>query len=278
CQSGANYNPLNCPSQFSISTGAPRVSVGWFDAGLYAEDEWRLKPNLSVTYGLRFESQNNIHDHADFAPRIGIAWGLGSNGKSAPKTVLRGGFGIFYDRFGYNLVEQADLLDGVTQQKAVVAAPQFFSADGSGIPSFSQLAAIGSPTVYQISPNLRAPYTIQSAASIERQITKTATVSVTYLNSRGEHAFYINNINAPYVPGGTTPSKTNENIYQYTSGGIFRQNQLIANVRVNTGRRISLFGFYVLNYANSNASSGGSAGGFFSSGTTSEASFLSNQY
>jgi hypothetical protein len=98
------------------------------------------------------------------------------------------------------------------------------------------------------------------------------------LNSRGEHAFYINNVNAPYVPGGATPNKTNENIYRYTSGGIFRQNQLIANVRVNTGRRVSLFGFYVLNYANSNASSGGSAGGFFSSGTTSEASFLSNQY
>ena len=44
-----------------------------------------------------------------------------------------------------------------------------------------------------------------------------------------------------------------------------------ANVRVNTGRRVSLFGFYVLNYANSDASSGGSAGGFFSSGTTSAA-------
>ena len=282
CQSGANYNPLNCPSQFSISTGAPRVSVGWFDAGLYAEDEWRLKPNLSVTYGLRFESQNNIHDHADFAPRIGIAWGLGSNGKSAPKTVLRGGFGIFYDRFGYNLVEQADLLDGVTQQKAVVAAPQFFSADGSGIPSFSQLAAIGSPTVYQISPNLRAPYTIQSAASIERQITKTATFSVTYLNSRGEHAFYIDNVNAP-APwlNGARPQATlynNDNIYQYGSGGIFRQNQLIANIRVSTGKRLSLFGFYTLNYANSNASSGGSAGGFFSSGGTSSASFLSNQF
>jgi hypothetical protein len=278
CQPPPNYSAQNCPSQFSISTGSPQVSVGWFDAGLYAEDEWRVKPNLSVTYGLRFESQNNIHDHADFAPRIGIAWGLGSNGKSAPKTVLRGGFGIFYDRFGYNLVEQANLLNGVTQQRAVVTAPQFFSANGTGIPSFSQLAAAGSPTIYQISPNLRAPYTIQSAASIERQITKAATVSVTYLNSRGEHALYIDNVNAPFVFGGATPNGTKDNIYQYGSGGIFRQNQLIANVRVNTGKRVSLFGFYTLNYANSNASSGGSAGGFFSSGGTSAASFLSNQY
>jgi len=272
CLSGANYSPQDCPSQFSITTGSPQVSVGWFDAGLYAEDEWRAKPNLSFTYGLRVESQNDIHDHADFAPRLGVAWGIGSNGKAAPKTVLRAGFGMFYDRFGYNLVQEANLLNGVTQQSAVVKNPQFFT----NIPS--PLPTTAAPTIYQISPNLRAPYTIQSAASIERQVTKNATISVTYLNSRGEHAFFIDNINAPYKLGGPTPNKTNENIYQYISGGIFRQNQLIANVRVNTGKRVSLFGFYVLNYANSDASSGGSAGGFFSSGTTSEASFLSNQY
>jgi Carboxypeptidase regulatory-like domain len=277
CLSGASYNPQNCPSQFSIATGSPQVSVGWFDAGIYAEDEWRAKPNLSFTYGLRVESQNDIHDHADFAPRLGVAWGIGSNGKAAPKTVLRAGFGMFYDRFGYNLVQEADLLNGVTQQSAVVKNPQFFLTNGQS-PNFNSIKSSASPTTYQISPSLRAPYTIQSAASIERQVTKNATVSVTYLNSRGEHAFFIDNINAPFKLGGATPNKTNENIYQYSSGGIFRQNQLIANVRVNTGKRISLFGFYVLNYANSNASSGGSAGGFFSSGTTSEASFLSNQY
>jgi hypothetical protein len=280
CVSGANYSPQNCPSQFSITTGTPNVSVGWFDAGLYAEDEWRVKPNLSLTYGLRFESQNDIHDHADFAPRLGVAWGLGSNGKSAPKTVLRAGFGIFYDRFGYNLVQEAGLLNGVTQPKVTIRNPDFYSTSASQLPPYSQLVNLAgaSPTMYQISPNLRAPYTMQTAASIERQVTKNATVSVTYLNSRGEHAFYIDNVNAPYVPGGITPNGTSQNIYQYDSGGIFRQNQLIANVRVNTGRRVSLFGFYVLNYANSDASSGGSAGGFFSSGTTSEASFLSNQY
>jgi hypothetical protein len=273
-----NYQPQNCPTQFSIVTGSPQVSVGWLDAGLYAEDEWRAKPNLSFTYGLRFESQNDIHDHADFAPRLGVAWGLGSNRGSAPKTVLRAGFGVFYDRFGYNLVQEADLLNGVTQQTAVLKNPQFFSAKESGIPPFSQISANGSPTIYQISPNLRAPYTIQSAASIERQVTKAATVSLTYLNSRGEHAFYIDNINAPFVAGGPTPNGTNKNIYQYSSGGIFRQNQLIANLRINAGHRISLFGFYTLNYAKSNASSGGNPGGFFSSGTTSAASFLSNQY
>jgi hypothetical protein len=271
----------SCPAQFSITAGSPKVSVGWFDAGLYAEDEWRAKPNLSFTYGLRYESQNNIHDHADFAPRLGLAWGLGSNGKAAPKTIIRAGFGIFYDRFGYNLVQEADLLNGVTQQNAVVANPQFFLTNGNA-PSFNSIKLLASSTIYQMSSNLRAPYTIQSAASIERQITKNATVSVTYLNSRGEHAFFIDNVNAPapWLNGSRSQASKygNANVYQYISGGIFRQNQVIANVRVNTGRRISLFGFYVLNYADSNATSGGSPGGFFSSGTTSEASFVSNQY
>jgi hypothetical protein len=273
CSSG-NYVAASCPSQFSITAGVPIVSVNWFDAGLYAEDEWRVRPNLSLTYGLRFESQNNIHDHADFAPRLGIAWGVGSDGRSAPKTVLRAGFGIFYDRFGQNLVQQAERLNGITQQSVVVRNPDFFAT----VPSFSQLQALsnGARTIYQISPNLRAPYTIQSAASVERQITKAATLSLTYLNSRGEHALYIRNVSAPGAYP-LLPQYANENVYQYQSEGVFRQNQLIANVRVSAGKRLSLFGFYTLNYANSNVSAGSGGGGFFGTGTTSSASFLSDQ-
>ncbi|MBV9179937.1 MAG: carboxypeptidase regulatory-like domain-containing protein [Acidobacteria bacterium] len=273
CSSG---NSAACPTQFSMSAGNPVVNLNWLDAGIYAEDEWRVRPNLSFTYGLRFESQNDIHDHGDFAPRLGLAWGLGSDGKSAPKTVLRAGWGMFYERFGWNLVEQAERLNGFNQQSVVINNPNFYPF----IPSFSQLQAMSTAaaTVYRISPALKAPYTIQSAASIERQITKAATVAVTYLNSRGEHAFYIRNINAPQFVGGPRPDPTGGNLYEYDSEGVFRQNQVIANGRVALGRKVSLFGFYTLNYANSNASSGGGGGGYFSSGMTSSANFLSNQY
>jgi hypothetical protein len=104
------------------------------------------------------------------------------------------------------------------------------------------------------------------------------------LNSRGEHSFYLDNVNAPapWLSGNSAPDNrplgTSENIYQYQSGGIFRQNQLIVNTRVSTGKLLSLFGFYTLSYANSNVASGGAAGGFFASGGTSSASFVSNQY
>jgi hypothetical protein len=268
-----------CPSQVQISTGQPLLQFNLIDAGLYAEDEWKARPNLSFTYGLRFESQTDIHDHADFAPRLGIAWGVGSDGRAAPRTVLRAGFGMFYDRFGQNLLEEAYRYNGEpgSQQRITVQNPDFFSPQVS----FAQVQAAGgaatAPTTYQISPDIRAAYTIQSAVSIERQVTKAATVSVTYLNSHGEHLFYIRNANAPFFVGGPQPIPDGGNIYQYDSEGIFRQNQLIANARFALGRKISLFGFYTLNYANSNVSGGGGGGGY-STGVSSSASFLSNSY
>jgi TonB dependent receptor len=272
------------PSQFSITSGQPFLSVTVADAGIYAEDDWRVRRNLTFSYGLRFETQNAIHDHADWAPRLSMAWGLGKSNNPTPKTVLRAGFGIFYDRFAYNLVEQAERLNGITQKTTIVANPDFYSSIPRTIPG-----ATVSPTIYQIAPGLRAPMTLQSAVSIERQITKRATASVTYVNSSGQHQLFLRNANAPLpgtfdpsVPGsGVRPFGGTENIYQYDSEGIYRQNQVIANFRVSTGSRVSLFGVYTLNYANSDLGSGAGSGGgagFATGGATATPNFLTNQY
>ncbi len=242
-------------SQFSITAGNPLLQATWFDLGLYAEDEWRVRPNISLTAGLRFESQDHIQDHGDFAPRLGLAWGFGG-GKTA-KTVLRAGFGIFYDRFEEGNVLTAERLNGINQQRYVVNAPDFFPT----VPSVSSLTGAATfPTVYQIDPTLRAPYVTQSAVGLERQVARNVTASVTYINTHGVHQFLTRNINAP-LPGTYNPSDPTSgvrpfgnvgNIYQYESDGLFNQNQLIANFNVRAGTRLSLFGFYTLSYADSN--------------------------
>ncbi|MGO9123752.1 MAG: carboxypeptidase regulatory-like domain-containing protein [Terriglobales bacterium] len=274
CEATSLNPTLDCgASQFSITTGQPQSEVSLADVGLYALDDWRIRPNMTLSYGLRLESQNDIHDHADLAPRLAFAWGLGRGKNPSPKTVLRVGSGLFYDRFASSSVLQAERLNGVTQQQIVVMNPDFYP----NIPTLPLANGQTSPTIYQISPTLRAPQTWQSAVSMERQLAKKGTVALTYLNSRGEHQLFLRNINAP-LPGtfslsdpaaAVRPFGGTENIYQYDSEGIFRQNQLIANARINLGTKVSLFGFYSLNYSNSDLGSGGGGNG---------ANFLTNQY
>src|ERR1700686_3649291 len=241
---GASFYSLN----FNPA-GRASASITYCDGALFAQDDWRLKPNITLSYGLRYEMQNNLGDHADFAPRVGIAWGIGAKGKNAPKTVLRAGSGIFYDRFTEDLVLQQQLQNGVVQQQFLVANPLFFNPSQTTLPSGFQGSTSAPETKFVANPNLRPPYIIQTGVSLERQLTRSANVAVTYLTSRGLHQFYSNFINAN-APGLPPPS---EILYQFQSEGIFKQQQLIVNTNVRM-RMVSLFGYYVLNYANSDTS------------------------
>lgn len=249
---------LGTPSQYSvISVINPRVSLPFADVGLYAEDDWKLRPNLTLSYGLRFESQSNISNQANFAPRLGLSWGLGS-AKSAPKTVLRFGYGIFYDRFTEDLVMQTEHINGFDEMQTIYAstttAPITCTPSPTTHSDCNLPVSDASNTLYQINSNLHAPYVMQSAVSLERQLPM-GTVSFTYLNSRGLHQLDQINANAPdpYL-GGVRPlaqGYLNDNVYQYDSEGIFKQNQLITNVQMRLGQKFSLMGYYALGYANS---------------------------
>ena len=241
-------------SFYSVTNGSALASVVYFDAGLYAQDDWRLRPNITLSYGLRFETQNNFGDHADIAPRFGLAWGIGGSGKNSPKTVLRVGSGMFYDRFSYDLFLRQERLNGATQQQFLVTNPQFYLFS---IPAPASLPQ-SNPTTYQPNSNLRAPYTIQTGISVERQLAKFANLSVTYLTSRGVHQFFTTNLNPADPITGLRPNGTNQNIFQYQSEGIFKQNQLIVNGSIRMGTKLSLFGYYTLSYAKSDTSSAGS--------------------
>jgi hypothetical protein len=249
-----NYNPA----------GTAATHVNFFDGSLFAQDDYKFQSNITMSFGLRYEMQNNLGDHHDFAPRVGIAWGIDGNGKNkSAKTILRLGYGIFYDRFTESLVLQQQLQNGFIQQQYLIQNPQFFLPNQLFTPADPDFptAATSTQAIYERNPNLRTPYTMQTGVTLERQLSKLANLSVTYLNSRGDHQLYSNFINAQMVlPGQPVPPPPSQIEYAFQSEGVFKQNQLIVNssVRIPTAhgfvKDLSLFGYYTLNYANSDTS------------------------
>lgn len=234
-------------SQFSLTSGNPLANVSQADFGVFFEDAWRYRPNLTINYGLRYENQTNISSNMNFAPRASIAWGLdGSNGKAA-KTVMRLGGGIFYDRFQENLTLQATRFNGTNQLQYFVPSPDFFPS----IPSTNTLAGYQtSLTTRQIAKDLQAPYVIQTVVGIDRQLPKSTTMSISFVQTRGLHTLRARNLNAP-LPGTTTqPLGSVGNVYYYDSSGAFMQRQLMTNFNTRFRSNIMLFGFYSYGHAN----------------------------
>jgi hypothetical protein len=245
-------------SQFSISAGNPSISARQFDAAIFAGDDWKVRPNVTLSLGLRWEAQTNIHDLRDVAPRIGMAWAPGAGkGKARPKSVVRAGVGIFYDRFALSNTLAALRYNGSTQLQYTVANPDFFP----DVPAASALAAFrATSTTQEISATLRAPYIVQSALAFERQLPKNTTVAVTYANSHGLHLLHSLDLNAPlpgtYVPltagSGVFPLGQPGPLFLTESSGLYNQNQIIVTANTKVNQNVSLNGSYVYNRALSN--------------------------
>jgi len=237
-------------SQFSINAGDAAVSGDQIDLGAFVGDDWKIRPNLTLNLGLRYETQTNIHDWTDFAPRIGIAWAPGSGaGLAQSKNVFRAGFGMFYDRFALPNVLTTDRYNGVVQQQYFVPNPDFYPV----VPPVGSFPGpLPSSTIQTISPILRAPYLMQSAVSFERQLPLNTTMAVTYANSHGLHMLRSRDINAP-IPGTYDPDVPGSSAYPLgrpglvvlmESSGLYNQNQLLVNVNSKVNNNVSLTGSY----------------------------------
>jgi hypothetical protein len=216
--------------------------------------------------GMRYESQTNISSNYNFAPRLFFAWAPGGTSvgggpgapasSSSPKMVIRGGMGVFYDRFS----EQATLIEnrfnGTTQQDFRVFDPArldeaIFTTDGvTNVPTAESLAAFASPQIVRrIAPDFQAPTFVMTAINFERQLTKRLTMYLVAFNYRGKHLLRLRNINAP-LPGTFDPENVDAavrpfgnigDIYYYESSARFNDYRFFGGVRRQMSKGFSLF-------------------------------------
>jgi hypothetical protein len=274
------------PSKYSVSIGNPYIRFYQMDFGPFIQDDWKVRPNLTMSFGLRYEAQNDIPDHNDWAPRFGFAWSPGSkaNGASRPKTVFRGGWGMFYDRFAIANVENANRYAGgsplettyTAENPTITGGVNFFA---NPLPLSQLQTSSGTPLKYEIDGNLRSPRLMQLAVGVDRQLFSRTTLSVNFVNSRGNHELRTVDVNSPLPQNGEYPLQIQNcitangaascpalvrpfafdgDIYDYQSSGTFKQTQLLFNVNTQIGKYGTLFGRYSLASAHSDTDGLGS--------------------
>jgi hypothetical protein len=267
------------PEQYSYTkVNNPIARANLFDAALFYQDDWKLSPRFTFSYGARWETQNRISDKSDLAPRVSLAYALGPAGRGKQaKTVVRAGYGWFFERFtvphGFGSSEpyiiQAIHQNGVNEQ-------QFIESNANGqipfnpnqtmvISSSSAGAQTGknAPTVYSIAPNFHASLDMEAAVGVDRQLSKAMTGNVTYVFSQGIHQYFTDNLSAAavfplqdaendvYPSTQVNPPPTNN--LQYQSGGFYKEHQVMVTVRANY-RRFSFFTNYTYSDAKGDTS------------------------
>jgi len=234
-------------TEFSLSGGAPLASVSQYDAGLFFSDDWKLRPRLTLSLGLRYEAQTHLRGDGVWAPRLGLAWGLDGAGARAPKTVLRAGIGVFYDRISSDVTLQAQRYNGFTQQSYLILNPDFFPV----VPTLSQLQASGEPQRLVIADSaLVPPRSYPARIGIDRQINKSARISMNYIISRGVHLERSRDINAPVA--GVFPYGDRQLRMLTETSASSRSGTFTISPFINY-KRYFLFGFYALSHGRTDA-------------------------
>ncbi|HVG17657.1 MAG TPA: TonB-dependent receptor, partial [Blastocatellia bacterium] len=233
--------PGGNPTKFFITTGNPNTTVSQWRIAGFAQDEWRPRPNFSLSLGLRYEAQTTPSDTLSLAPRIGVAY----SPDKERNWVLRARAGIFYERISELLSLEAERLDGIHQQQIILDSPSFPDPfDGEALDG-------AVPTVRRLVDRLRPPASLQLKLGFERQFMRDWKLALNYSLSRGTGLLLSRNINAPLLDGvvdprfAPRPLGVKENILQFESSGSSDGQVLFVGLNQNRNRFFSINAGYL---------------------------------
>ena len=269
----------NLPNKLTYYIGNQGALGNLFDGAVFIQDDWKKNKFLTLSGGLRWETENHIADHSDFGPRVALAYAIdGHKNGTQTKTVLRAGYGFFFDRLAIGSLMSATRYNGSanSMQQIVISNPTCFDPN-SLASALAQgcSASTAKQQINAISRKYQSPSHEQAGASLERQLSKSATATITYLHTLGVHQNATIDANA-YLPGtfqygsttltGVRPNPGFGPIDEVFPEAIYKQDQVIFSVNTRVSQRFSVSGNYTLNWANSDT------------GTASNSSNISQDY
>lgn len=189
--------------------GDPTIDYFYGQGGFYLQDDIRVRRNLTITPGVRYEAQTHISDFGNIGPRFGITWSPGKSGK----TTLRASAGVFYDWLNTNTYEQSLRIDGFRQQELNILDPAYPEVSGTGdVPPVNR---------YFLDDDLRMAKNTRVSAGIDQVLVSRWRAGVLYAHIRGTGLLRGVNLNAPIE--GVRPDPTFSNVIGVVSDARMRQ-------------------------------------------------------
>ena len=251
------------PFRFTVNQGNPSVSFTQEEFSTFIEDQLRVRPDFSLSLGLRHEFQTHVSLPAlgNLAPRFSLAY--------APhrgRTVIRAGAGAFYDRQPAFLERNSLLYNGSRIRQLVIQQPGYPNPLAQ-----SALVSFALPSVVRIDPDIHTPYLMQASVGVERQLGAGRNfLTVEFTTLRGVRLYRQRNINAP-LPGtyqpcppgspasctpssGVRPFGNVGDINEYETSGTSRGNSVAVTYSTTVRRRLDLLAQYTLSKSMDNTS------------------------
>jgi hypothetical protein len=203
------------PRTYTRRIGDPNIRFLNFQTGWYLQDDIRVRRGLTVTPGVRYETQSLLPGLGEIMPRFGITWSPMKSGK----TTLRTSWGVFYDWLAETTYEQTLRVDGFRQQELNIVNPSY--------PQTGNLGVIPPTNRYLLGDDIAMARTVRLSAGIEQAFTPRMRGSAIYTNTRGTGLLRGQNLNLPIA--GVRPNATFANIVEVLTDAESRAQALSLN-------------------------------------------------
>lgn len=207
------------PRNFTRRIGDPLIVYSHLEAGIYVQDDLRLRPNLTFSPGLRYELQTHVHDASGFAPRLGLTWAPGKNGR----TSIRASWGVFYNWLSTGVYEQTLRVNGVRQQEINIVNPTY--------PDVGTAATIVSASNKYVLGDLKMERIYRYSVAVDRQISPKIRTSMTFSTGRYNNQLRGVNLNAPV--NGVRPDPSFANVIEVVPDASMHSYDLIPDLNIN---------------------------------------------
>jgi hypothetical protein len=234
--------PGGVPTTYNVTQGTPLVPFAQWRVALFAQDQWSVRPNLSLALGLRYALQTSPASFGNLVPRIGLAWS--PDHKQRWVIHVRGG--LFSSPVTPDVTTEAYRLNGLRQTQTLLYSPSFTE------PLVPAPSTIAVATTRQFAANLGQTWSFQSQLGVERELPQHWHVQANLFDAQAWDTLRSRNINAPLVSNNTTnpllaprPIAPGKNIFQFEQSGHLHGQVVFVGADQHSYKRFGIFVGYL---------------------------------